>query len=172
MMHNDRCCGYTERLKLHVYGLVNHPIAVHLDLDSLLLRPMDDLFDAMLALAPKTPENPLPLARGPKTKTPHYTIPIDVAFTRDYNQLNDPKPEAQVGYQGGFLAVKPSLEVMERYKQILQKGEFVLTPNWQERQRILLSVRNLGIAVRDLSPIGRTTNKRVIRHSTVVFSYW
>eukprot|EP00956_Cyclotella_meneghiniana_P024264 scaffold48510_cov40-Cyclotella_meneghiniana.AAC.2 len=99
---------------------------------------MGDLFDAMLA--PKTPENPLPLARGPKTKTPDYTIPIDVAFTRDYNQVNDPKPEAQVGYQGGFLAVKPSLEVLERYKQILQKGEFVLTPNWQERRRILLSV--------------------------------
>eukprot|EP00956_Cyclotella_meneghiniana_P025448 scaffold53157_cov36-Cyclotella_meneghiniana.AAC.1 len=88
-----QCCGYTETLKLHVYGLVNHPIAVHLDLDSLLLRPMDDLFDAMLA--PKTSENPLPLAKGPKTKTPDYTIPIDAAFTRDYNQVNDPKPEAQ-----------------------------------------------------------------------------
>eukprot|EP00584_Thalassiosira_punctigera_P010839 CAMPEP_0172546118 /NCGR_PEP_ID=MMETSP1067-20121228/15931_1 /TAXON_ID=265564 ORGANISM="Thalassiosira punctigera, Strain Tpunct2005C2" /NCGR_SAMPLE_ID=MMETSP1067 /ASSEMBLY_ACC=CAM_ASM_000444 /LENGTH=411 /DNA_ID=CAMNT_0013332997 /DNA_START=266 /DNA_END=1498 /DNA_ORIENTATION=- len=47
-MHNDGCCGYTELLKLHVYGMVEHPLAVHLDFDSLLLRPMDDLFDAML----------------------------------------------------------------------------------------------------------------------------
>ena len=131
MMSSDGCCGYTETLKLHVYGLVQHPIAVHLDLDSLVLRPMDDLFDAMLAS--KKPENSLPLAKGPKTKKPDYTIPIDAAFTRDYNQVNDPSPEAQVGYQGGFLAVRPSLEVLERYKQILQRGEFILSPKWQER---------------------------------------
>lgn len=37
MMHNDGCCGYSELLKLHVYGLVEHPLAVHLDFDSLVL---------------------------------------------------------------------------------------------------------------------------------------
>lgn len=130
-MSNDGCCGYTETLKLHVYGLIEHPIAVHLDLDSLLLRPMDDLFDAMLGRVDSTI---LPLAKGPKTKTPDSTKPIDVAFTRDYNQVNHPSPEAQVGYQGGFLAVRPSLDVLSRYKEILKRGEFVLvTKDVQKR---------------------------------------
>lgn len=129
-IHNDGCCGYTETLKLHVYGLVEHPIAVHLDLDSLLLRPMDDLFDAMLGV--KSGKD-LPLATGAKTKTPDYTKTIDAAFTRDYNQVNSPSPEAQVGYQGGFLAVRTSNEVLERYKEILQRGEFILTPDAQKR---------------------------------------
>ncbi|KAL7514906.1 hypothetical protein ACHAXN_012180 [Cyclotella atomus] len=129
-IHNDGCCGYTETLKLHVYGLVEHPLAVHLDLDSLLLRPMDDLFDAMLG---ETSGEGLPLAKGPKTKTPDYSRPIDAAFTRDYNQVNAPSPEAQVGYQGGFLAVRPSLEVLERYRDILKRGEFVLNPVAQKR---------------------------------------
>ena len=44
----SRCCRYTELLKLHVYGMVEHVLAVHLDFDSMLLRPMDDLFDVML----------------------------------------------------------------------------------------------------------------------------
>ncbi|KAK1748769.1 glycosyltransferase family protein [Skeletonema marinoi] len=48
LMYNDGCCGDTELLKLHTYGLVGHELAVHLDFDSLILRPMDDLFDVML----------------------------------------------------------------------------------------------------------------------------
>ena len=42
------CCGEKEYIKLHAYTLVDHPIVVHLDLDTIILRPMDDLFDAML----------------------------------------------------------------------------------------------------------------------------
>ena len=122
-MFDDGCCGYLETLKLHVYGMIEHPLAVHLDMDSLLLRPMDDLFDAMLGV---TDGSKLPLARGPKTKTPDYTKPIDAAFTRDYNSVKQPGLDAQVGYQGGFLVVKPSLDVLERYREILRRGEFIL----------------------------------------------
>ena len=124
-IHDDGCCGYSETLKLHVYGLVEHPIAVHLDLDSVVLRPMDDLFDAMLAVSDG---RDLPMAKGPKTKTVNYTRPIDAAFTRDYNSLQKPKSGIEVGYQGGFLAVRPSLEVLERFRTILQHGEYVLKP--------------------------------------------
>ncbi len=41
------CCGSKEFLKLYAYTL-SEPIAVILDLDSLVLRPMDELFDVML----------------------------------------------------------------------------------------------------------------------------
>jgi len=33
---------------------------------------------------------------------------------------------APVGYQGGFLVVRPELEVLERYRTILRRGEFLL----------------------------------------------
>lgn len=154
-MANDGCCGYTELLKLHVYGLVEHELAVHLDFDSLLLRPMDDLFDVMLGKGgvvdgsvgdddgegtkknknppPPPPPAQLPLAHLPRTKVVNYTRQIDAAFTRDYNSVNQPGEEAPVGYQGGFLVVRPNMTVLERFRTILQRGEFILGHNQHER---------------------------------------
>ena len=45
---SNGCCGEREYVKLHAYTLVRHPVVVHLDLDTVVLRPMDALFDAML----------------------------------------------------------------------------------------------------------------------------
>jgi hypothetical protein len=130
LMHNDGCCGYAELLKLHIYGLVEHELAVHLDLDSLLLRPMDDLFDVMLGKGDVESRKKKMMAMMannlPRTKDVDITKPIDAAFTRDYNSVVKPRIDAPVGYQGGFLVVKPSLQVLERYRSILQRGEFVL----------------------------------------------
>lgn len=128
MMHNDGCCGYTELLKLHVYGLIEHKLAVHLDFDSLLLRPMDDLFDAMLGVGDVSK---LSMANLPQTREVDLSKPIDAAFTRDYNSVNTPSNPLTVpiGYQGGFLVVRPSSLVLDRYRtEILQRGEFVLGP--------------------------------------------
>jgi len=130
-MHNDGCCGYTEMLKLHVYGMVEHELAVHLDFDSLLLRPMDDLFDAMLGKRGEDENengSKLPLATLPRTREVDRTRPIDAAFTRDYNSVNRPGPDAPVGYQGGFLAVRPDARVLERYREVLRTGDFLLGP--------------------------------------------
>ena len=42
------CCGEKELIKLEAYTLVDYPIVVHLDLDVLVLKPLDSLFDLML----------------------------------------------------------------------------------------------------------------------------
>lgn len=135
MMFNDGCCGYAETLKLHVYGLAEHKLAVHLDLDSLILRPMDDLFDVMLGKGTNEGNSNItvPLAKGPKTKMPDFTRSSDAAFTRDYNQVKSPSLGAAVGYQGGFLVLRPSLEVLERFRDILRRGEFILSQNKTKR---------------------------------------
>jgi len=130
-LHTNGCCGYAELLKLHVFGMTAHKLAVHLDFDSLLLRPMDDLFDVMLGktmMEDVKDQSPLPVAKGPHTKVPDFNKPIHAAFTRDYNSVKDPNPDAPVGIQGGFLVVKPSLEVLDRFKTILRRGEFLLDP--------------------------------------------
>ena len=41
------CCDEKEYLKLYSYLLSDYPVVVHLDLDTIVLRPMDDLFDIM-----------------------------------------------------------------------------------------------------------------------------
>lgn len=128
-MYINGCCGYTELLKLHAYGLVEHELAVHFDFDSLVLRPMDDLFDVMLGKQKNDKAATLlSIAKLPKSKPVDFSRPIDAAFTRDYNSVVWPKLEAPVGFQGGFLVVRPSLSVLERYRRILQRGEFGLNP--------------------------------------------
>ncbi len=129
LMYNDGCCGDTELLKLHTYGLVGHELAVHLDFDSLILRPMDDLFDVMLRKQKddKVAES-LSVAKLTRSKPVDFSRPVDAAFTRDYNSVKRPRSDSPVGYQGGFLIVRPSLTVLERYRTILQRGEFNLNP--------------------------------------------
>jgi len=51
LRHNiekNGCCGEKELVKLEAYTLVEHPVVVHLDLDVLVLKPLDALFDWML----------------------------------------------------------------------------------------------------------------------------
>eukprot|EP00559_Dactyliosolen_fragilissimus_P005345 CAMPEP_0184863392 /NCGR_PEP_ID=MMETSP0580-20130426/10882_1 /TAXON_ID=1118495 /ORGANISM="Dactyliosolen fragilissimus" /LENGTH=314 /DNA_ID=CAMNT_0027361699 /DNA_START=362 /DNA_END=1306 /DNA_ORIENTATION=- len=121
------CCGEKEFLKLYAYTLMDHPVVVHLDLDSLVLSPLDDLFDAMLLPAsssfasPNIPtmfDRPLPQR-------------IEAFFTRDYNMVNLGKED--VGVQGGFLVVRPSMEYFEEYKQIILEGNFVSGAGWDRK---------------------------------------
>lgn len=47
-IEKNGCCGEKELVKLEAYTLVQHPVVVHLDLDVLVLKPLDALFDWML----------------------------------------------------------------------------------------------------------------------------
>ena len=85
---------------------------------------MDDLFDVMLGK-----DASVPIANLPLTRYVNFSRPIDAAFTRDYNSVKSPGIGAPVGYQGGFLVVRPDLEVLERYRTILRRGEFVVGTN-------------------------------------------
>ena len=54
-MPSNGCCGEKEFLKLHVYSMTDFQVALHLDLDTLLVQPLDPLFDAMIQ-SPQTEE--------------------------------------------------------------------------------------------------------------------
>ena len=79
------CCGEKEFLKLYSYTLVEYDIVVHLDLDSLILQPLDDLFDSMLLEGDdKLQSNSrLPVMHG--SPVPDK---VEAFFTRDYNMAN------------------------------------------------------------------------------------
>lgn len=128
------CCGEKEYIKLYSYTLVKYPIVVHLDLDSLVLQPLDDLFHAMLFPSPHentTTKDPHPIS--PPVVMFHKPLPeshqLQAYFTRDYNMVHLNHPH--VGVQGGFLVVKPSLVAFEEYKQIILQGDFVNGVGWK-----------------------------------------
>lgn len=77
------CCGEKELIKLEAYTFTNFKLVVHLDLDVLILKPLDDLFDAMLV------ENATQFEEDIKSKVavmwPDKPLPktINALFTRD-----------------------------------------------------------------------------------------
>jgi hypothetical protein len=99
--------------------LTEHPVVVHLDLDSLILAPLDDLFDAMLD--------------GDSERLPvmhNKSIPekIEAFYTKDYNMV---KPgHKHPGVQGGFIVVKPNMDYFEEYQRVILEGNFIPGGGW------------------------------------------
>jgi len=123
------CCGEKEFLKLYAYTLVDHPIVVHLDLDSIVLQPLDDLFNVMLG------------GEGGGGDTVSSSVPImfdkslppkvDAFYTKDYNMVHVGKK--LVGVQGGFLVIKPNMDYFNEYIDIILEGNFRAGAGWQGR---------------------------------------
>ena len=122
------CCGEKEFVKLYAYTLVNHPVAVVLDLDSLVLQPLDHLFDAIIEgdkLKAETIQN-IPI-HDPEKK--RITKRIDAFYTKDYNMIN-PFNHEVAGVQGGFLMVRPSEKVFEEYIDLVLEGNYIEGRGW------------------------------------------
>ena len=122
------CCGEKEFIKLWAYTLTNHPIVVHLDLDTMVLQPMDDLFDGML-LDPNSAPGKQARSRIPVMFGKDMPDVIDAYFTRDYN-MNNPNNDKPVLVQGGFLVIRPSMEAFEKYQEIIRIGDFRGGSGW------------------------------------------
>jgi hypothetical protein len=120
------CCQEKEYLKLYSYLLLEYPLVVHLDLDTIVLRPMDDVFDVML-LKDDDDARRRHFARTSsmwfQNDTTFMPNQIDFMFTRDYNMVEPPKKQVhQMGVQGGFLLVKPSRDDFDRMLELIRSG--------------------------------------------------
>jgi hypothetical protein len=115
-VHRNGCCGELEFIKLWAYTLIEHPFVVHLDLDTMILKPLDELFDA----ANNDNTENIDAVMWPEEH--HTNTPIDAFFTRDYNMR--PAGKKPVGVQGGFLVIKPSMNAFNEFKGIIRKGDF------------------------------------------------
>ena len=129
--HIDRasCCGEKEYIKLYAYTLVRHPVAVVLDLDSLVLKPLDDLFDAIILGEGDSTESIRD--RLPVHDNDNVIIPskIDAFFTKDYNMVNS-GGERYAGVQGGFLVVRPSEVTFREFLEIVLEGNYIEGRGW------------------------------------------
>lgn len=128
---NNGCCGEKEFVKLHAYNLVDHPAVVHLDLDTLVLKPMDKLFDVIIDGIPTEGNGGVEVAFGDSINSfsaDSATKQIDAFFTRDYNMAH--RGMKHVGVQGGFLVLRPSLLVFAEFAAIIRKGDFRSNGGW------------------------------------------
>jgi len=119
---DNGCCGEKELIKLEAYTLTDHPIVVHLDLDTLVLKPMDALFDLMLGTRLD--------ASGMDIMWPEEPLPkqIDAYFTRDYNMVYPGVEYKPV--QGGLLVLRPSMESYKEFVDIVREGDFRQGKGW------------------------------------------
>jgi len=119
-IETNGCCGEKELIKLEAYTLTDYPIVVHLDLDVLVLKPLDELFDMMLHAPVKSkslmwPDQPLPEE-------------INAFYTMDYNMVGAAAQYKPV--QGGFLVMRPDMKVYEEYREVVRKGDFREGQGW------------------------------------------
>jgi len=110
----DGCCGELELLKLHVYNMDEYDAVVYLDLDAVVLRPLDDLFDTIIA---PSSSGCVVKARFGRPLPPR----VDAFFTRDYRLVPIGRPAP---IQGGFLVVRPSPPAYDEMVQAILRGNY------------------------------------------------
>mmetsp|Transcript_3699 Transcript_3699/g.8450 ORF Transcript_3699/g.8450 Transcript_3699/m.8450 type:complete len:495 (+) Transcript_3699:165-1649(+) len=125
-IEKNGCCGEKELIKLEAYTLTQHPAIVHMDLDTLVLKPLDGLFDWMLAGDEARSFDSSAVTR----QFPAQEIPekINAFFTRDFNMCGPHKKIKPV--QGGFLVLRPDMTVYNEFVEIIRKGHFTNGGGW------------------------------------------
>ncbi|CAN0342964.1 unnamed protein product, partial [Ectocarpus sp. 12 AP-2014] len=107
------CCGANEFIKLHAYTLTQYHRVMHVDADTLMLHPMDELMESKASLVYTT--DPAMATKGSKA------LPV----------------------QGGFLLVRPDLGVYDELRAIqdphdyvhvvcFRQGDWKVGPGWRQ----------------------------------------
>jgi hypothetical protein len=115
------CCGERELIKLEAYTLTQHAVMVILDLDALILQPMDAIFDLMLQHT-SPPNDHIQWKEEP--------LPSDISmiYTIDYAMVNPKRKLKPV--QGGFVVMRPNQTVYEEFRDIVRKGDYRDKGGW------------------------------------------
>lgn len=133
------CCGDKEFLKLYSYTLTDHELVVHLDVDTLLLQPVDDLLDYLLqdAMNVSIPiignnRNAAAVVAPSSSKDPIKGSHLDFVFTREYKTPNliEPFNKSKYGIQGGFFIVRPNVTWFHEMISILKSAHYTVSSGW------------------------------------------
>jgi hypothetical protein len=125
------CCGEKELIKLEAFTLVQHPLVVLLDMDVLILKPLDRLFDFMLDSRKLPNEDDLLYFNKPALngRNMNVTIPdhVDLLYTTDYAMVN---PDHNIKpVQGGFVILRPNQTIYDDFVKIVTVGDFRFDDN-------------------------------------------
>jgi hypothetical protein len=114
------CCGEKEFVKLYAYLLFQKPLVVHMDVDFLLTKPMDDLFNVMLlgGSSARLPREQYSFLNNAS----YWPVDIQAAMTRDWGQA---RPGRKPGFQAGFLVIKPSQKAFDEIVETIKTTHYV-----------------------------------------------
>lgn len=118
------CCGEKELIKLQAWTLTDYPIVVLLDLDVLVLKPLDRLFDFLLDSA-KLPDPDDLLVRPGTIDIPKR---IEILYTTDYAMVGPTRKVKPT--QGGFVVLRPSQKIYNDFVDIVRTGDFRESGGW------------------------------------------
>jgi hypothetical protein len=124
-MPKSGCCGEKELIKFEAFTMVQYPVVVLLDVDTLLLQPLDRLVDFMLDTRKLPHQDDLMFVGKPATigRNTNVTVPrqLDLLYSEDYGGAFD--EEEPKGTQGGFLILRPNRTVYDDIVAIVKKGD-------------------------------------------------
>ena len=129
------CVTLEEFVKLYAYALPE-PLVVHLDVDFVMHKPMDTLFDVLLydkdSVIGRTARAVLEVERkqsaGEVIRLPDRP---QAALTRDWGQVIPSLLDRQKPlYQAGFLAARTNPQVVQDVSQIIQTGNYTKLGGW------------------------------------------
>ena len=103
--------GYRDFVRLHSFAMTWHNVVVMVDLHTMFLQPIEDLYDALLGASNgNTIELPRLDALRIRPKT-------QLLFTRDYNTVT---PDSfNTGYETGLLVLEPNQSVFDDLVNLL-----------------------------------------------------
>ena len=141
------CCGEKELIKLEAFTLTQYPLVVMLDIDTLILQPLDGLFQFLLpgshtkddrSTTTTTtslmdddllyyPNKPASSGRNANVTTipsssSSSSSTIDFLYTTDYGMVRPYQYIKPV--QGGFVILRPNQTVYHDFVRIVQEGDF------------------------------------------------
>ena len=120
-IRREVCCGHDEFIKLYAYTLPE-PLVVHVDVDFIFYKPMDQVFDSMLYHKDSMIGQ---LARQHVERERHtdpWPDAPQAVMTRDWPQVF---PGRNAGYQAGFIVLRPNPTVLTELVDIIKEGDFV-----------------------------------------------
>jgi len=130
---NSRC-PLADFLSLYAFTLLDHEIVVLMDVKSMVIQPLDELYDAMLY--PKDSEKGIMARKSVKSHWMGYgkeqdseadkvykSFPdtIQAFFTRDYTVVH-PFMKEKAGVHTGFVVLRPSQEAFDQATEIIRQG--------------------------------------------------
>ena len=153
-IRKEWCCGIDEFIKLYAYDLRGgsrssrggssdgpksgsnnnnslEPIIVHVDIDFLFLKPMDNIYDSIL-YDKDSPEGKLARSklelelRINNTTDPLPTKQIGAFITRDWAQVHAGRKPL---FQAGFMVVKRNPQITQELFNIIREGNY--SGGWQ-----------------------------------------
>eukprot|EP00539_Tryblionella_compressa_P008647 CAMPEP_0178754174 /NCGR_PEP_ID=MMETSP0744-20121128/12019_1 /TAXON_ID=913974 /ORGANISM="Nitzschia punctata, Strain CCMP561" /LENGTH=565 /DNA_ID=CAMNT_0020408069 /DNA_START=1091 /DNA_END=2788 /DNA_ORIENTATION=- len=126
-IHREVCCGADEFIKLYAYThMSHHPLVVHLDIDFLFQKPMDDIFDVMLWNEDSGGDPTVLEATKARIEREDDTDPwpsdIQAMMVRDYHSSFGQGRKS--GFQAGFWVLKPSQTHYNKLIEIIREGNY------------------------------------------------